>query len=357
MPTLGLENSSIFQGYKKEAFKESPHVQNDAQDSAQNLSAQRRREARLNKLRHWGRKRLPKYSILFTELAAIAAIVGYFYGGAVDTYLKFEWKLESNIGTSMPAPAFALIGNADDAAFATLNAGWRKCRFPSFSAGSCDEHFFEKPVNWDSSPYGNISYYLFDADEEVIFGKLSDQLLLQTDVNWNSKLLEAAYDTQAPYNPSLSAIMYDSRMTEDQLRQALTCNIVVWTEQPALGSNTYTIDEVTQTYDALGKLNLTILDPDCKSLAETLYTFKEGLATYRYRVSSSSTSFAYVCDQGNTTMKYDQPCVTQIIIRYGTFSTTQLTSVPGIEIKDIFLNIAAIAGGVQFVAWFMTIFQ
>ncbi|KAK5702155.1 hypothetical protein LTR17_022582 [Elasticomyces elasticus] len=323
---------------------------------SQALLTESRRKVRTNWVRGFASRKLPAGSIIGTEFVAFFAIVGYFYGSATHSYFRLVWESESNIVSSALAPGLALFGGYNDAASASFTEGWRSCTFPAYNT-SCDALFSERPAKWtDDSPYGTVAYYTFNATNSAKFTDPAQQLKLQTNVQWDSKQLKNLYNTSAPQNPTLHTVMYDQRLTDEQFREALRCGIIGWTEQPALGSSTYTIDQVTRTHDVLGKLTGEIPDPTCKTLAETLYKLDDGYIAYRYHVTSSGTSYANVCDTNGTGQSEDA-CVTQVIIRYGSFSTTKLTSKHGKEIKDIILDIGSILGAVQYAAWFFTIFQ
>ncbi|KAK6394228.1 hypothetical protein LTR65_002074 [Meristemomyces frigidus] len=158
----------------------------------------------------------------------------------------------------------------------------------------------------------------------------------------------------APQNPTLYSMMYDPRLTLEDLISCLSCGILGWTEQPALGSNTYTIDETISTSDTLGKISPVSNHTQCGDLTTKIYALKGGYTTYRYHLSSSGTSYGNVCDVNGT---YTESCVTQVLIRYGSFMVSSMTSIPGMEKTQILIDVAAIVGAVAYVAWFLTIFQ
>ncbi|KAK4896590.1 hypothetical protein LTR27_005508 [Elasticomyces elasticus] len=314
------------------------------------------RDDRMERFKGLWARTLPEWSIIGTELIAIFAIVVYFYGSATHRHFQLIWETESDIVASAPAPGFALFGDYHDAVSATFTEGFRSCTFPVYS-NSCDTYFPERPAHWtEGSPYGTIAYYTLNASDHIKFTAPGQQLKLQTNVKWDSEDINSDYNTKAPQNPSLYTIMYDPRLTDDQFRTALRCGIIGLTEQPALGSSTYTIDQVTRTHDKLGKLTDGIADSVCKTLAETLYKLDDGFITYRYHLTSSGTSYADVCDTKGTGQS-EAACVSQVIVRYGSFSTTKLTSKHGNEVKDIILDMGSIVGAIQYAAWFLTIFQ
>ena len=165
------------------------------------------------------------------------------------------------------------------------------------------------------------------------------------------------YAESTIFNPTLYSTLYDSRMTYDDLQSAFRCGILGWTEQPALGSTTYTIEETTTTSDSRGmyKLNTTV-PQDCQLLFDKLFTLPGGYRTYSYRLSSPgvTSGTADYCDVNGTTDNFNY-CISQVLIRYGSFRQTAIESKSGIEQKDILLNVAAITGGVAYVAAFLAI--
>ncbi|KAK5689011.1 hypothetical protein LTS10_000991 [Elasticomyces elasticus] len=313
------------------------------------------RDDRMERFRGFWARTLPEWSIIGTELFAILAIIGYFYGSATKTHFRLIWETESDIVASAPAPGFALFGDYQDAVSASFTEGFRSCTFPVYS-NSCDTYFSERPAHWtEGSPYGTIAYYTLNASDHIKFTAPGQQLKLQTNVKDSEDIIND-YNTKAPQNPSLYTIMYDPHLTDDQFRAAIQCGIIGLTEQPALGSSTYTIDQVTRTHDKLGKLTNGIADSVCKTLAETLYKLDDGFITYKYHLTSSGTSYTDVCDTKGTG-QFEQACVSQVIVRFGSFSTTKLTSKHGNEVKDIILDMGSIVGAIQYAAWFLTIFQ
>ncbi|KAK5746429.1 hypothetical protein LTR17_000809 [Elasticomyces elasticus] len=304
------------------------------------------RDDRMERVRGLWARTLPAWSIIGTELFAILAIVGYFYGSATKTHFELIWDTESDIVDSALAPGFALFGDYDDAVSANFTEGFRSCSFPVYS-NSCDTYFSDPPAKWtEGSPYGTIAYYTLNASDHIKFTAPGQQLKLQANVIWDSDNIMSKYKTKAPQNPSLYTVMYDPRLTDDQFRAAIKCGIIGLTEQPALGSSTYTIDQVTRTHDTLGKLTDRIPDSVCKALAETLYKLDDGFVTYRYHLTSSGTSYADVCDKKGTD-QFEQACVSQVIVRFGSFSTTKLISKHGNDIKDIILDMGSIVGAIH----------
>nr|OQO31469.1 hypothetical protein B0A51_01678 [Rachicladosporium sp. CCFEE 5018] len=310
----------------------------------------------------------PGFAIIAVEALAIATILPYLYKDALVKYRDLEWGIAGEIKDSALAPGFALFGNYNDAVSANFSLDYAECTFPSYNADKstiCPGNFDDSWKVWPSSPYGNVTYYTYLNTNQATFSPaptstepLGQQLLLKTNVYWDSVRIgnNMSYNTSSPQNPSLYSIVFDPSMTRDDLEQAMGCGFIGWTEQPALGSNTYTIDEIISTVDNLGLLTSQITDPACKALAVRLYTQDDGYRTYRYHVTSSGTSFGRVCDM-NGTANVAAPCTTQILIRVGSFFQTTLTSAHGIEWQQILIDIGGILGAVSFVGWFLTIFQ
>ena len=128
------------------------------------------------------------------------------------------------------------------------------------------------------------------------------------------------------------------------------------TEQPALGSTTYTIDEILHTFDDIGKITSASNDSVCVDLTSKIYALPDGgYRTYKYHISSSGISDASSCDTiPNATTTY---CVSQILVRYGSFVVSSMESKHGMEKKDMLIEIGAIVGAVAYVASYFTFFQ
>ncbi|KAK6431614.1 hypothetical protein LTR95_012227 [Oleoguttula sp. CCFEE 5521] len=318
-------------------------------------------------LRHWATKFLPAVSIIGVEVFAIAAIAVYLPTDALVRYRQLKWSIAGKITDSALAPGFALFGNYNDAVSAKFTLNYTECTFPSWQDGNrCPENFEDTVKNWTSSPYGSVLYYTFlNTDHNKKFtasissnAPQGQQLLLKTNVVWDSSSIgnNNSYNTLSPQNPSLYSIIFDPKMTGEDLKDAINCGMIGWTEQPALGSSTYTIDEIVQTVDTLGIITSQITDPACHTLAVRLYAQDDGYRTYRYHVTSSGTSFGTVCDR-NGTENVTQPCTTQILIRVGSFFQTTLTSIHGTDAIAILTDIGGILGAISYIGWFFTIFQ
>jgi hypothetical protein len=171
----------------------------------------------------------------------------------------------------------------------------------------------------------------------------------------NSQYLINRYNTPAPQNPTLYSIMFDARLTPTNFTNAIKCGLLGWTEQPALGSSTYTIDEIRRTSDKLDMIKPQDDTPECKALTKLVYALPGGYKRYRYRLSSSGTAFGYVCDRSSP--QYSQFCTSQVVIRFGSFVASSMTSVHGISKTEILLDISAILGAVSYITWFLTIFD
>ncbi|KAK0249998.1 hypothetical protein LTS09_014878 [Friedmanniomyces endolithicus] len=331
-----------------------------------------------------GTETLPRVSTLVIEVGAIAATLIYFWVGAQRWYFKDpKWNYQVDILDSLEAPGFALIGGYNDAVSAYLDSQWSSCSFPKWTNSgntSCVTMFSYGTMELPKEQQGPVDLFTFNNTGNdtfaTNFSTPFDQLLLQAHVTWNSRTINDSYKTLAPQDPTLYSMMYDPRMTQDDLEAALACNLLGWTEQPALGSTTYTIEEMVTIKDDRGILlsnnggadksvpmskslqqeNAQKSDTTCTAITKKLHGFPDGYRTFRYHLSSSGTSFSNICDFNGTT-QVAQACISQVLIRYGSFRTSSIESVPGKEKKDMMLDIAAIVGAVAYVGWFLTIFK
>lgn len=146
-------------------------------------------------------------------------------------------------------------------------------------------------------------------------------------------------------------------MTDQDLEDSLQCGFLGWTEVPALGSNTYTIDETFRTFDDLDKVEPLNESAVCKDLTTKLYKLDQGYQTYRYHLSSSGTSNGSVCDVSATNSTTLESCVSQVLIRYGTFMVSSMWSIHGMEQKDMLIDIGAIVGAVAYITSYLTFFK
>ncbi|KAK4950138.1 hypothetical protein LTR10_011115 [Elasticomyces elasticus] len=299
---------------------------------------------------------LPNASIIITEVAAFAFTIAYFYLSAVDKYFVLEWGVKTYVAPAVRAPGFALFGGYNDAASAHFTHERTKCFFPQWGNTSCEDMFPNNARTYEDGPYGNVTYYNFSPSDVTMFRRPTDQLLLQTTVTWNSSDLKEKYTMQAPQNPTLYSTMYDPRLNTSQFKTALDCGLLGWAEQPALGSNTYTIDEITHTFAKLGENSAHVTDQSCKTFINSIHKIEGGYTTYKYHISSSGTSFSSICDV-NGTVPFNESCTTQVLLRMGSFRASNITSKHGRNAVEIFTDISGIVGAVAYVAWYLTIFQ
>lgn len=86
-----------------------------------------------------------------------------------------------------------------------------------------------------------------------------------------------------------------------------------------------------------------------------MYSHKDpAYSTYEFDISSSGATNETLCDVGKN--EQAKPCISQLLLRYQTFSVTSLTSLPGIRRKDILINEGAIVGAVAFFLMFFAFF-
>lgn len=112
---------------------------------------------------------------------------------------------------------------------------------------------------------------------------------------------------------------------------------------------------VSRTSDFLGKIDTTRLNDTCGALARKLYSQKKpGYSTYLFDISSSGAVNGELCDVGPTGQA--PPCITELLLRYQTFSVPILSSIPGIKKTDILISEGAIVGAVAFFLMFFAFF-
>lgn len=90
-------------------------------------------------------------------------------------------------------------------------------------------------------------------------------------------------------------------------------------------------------------------DSNCSDFYERYLEQQEHTyAVYNFHISTMATSNISFCD---TALDPLASCVSQALLRYENQLVRIMESIPGIEKKDIMLNIAAIVGALQFVYW------
>lgn len=143
--------------------------------------------------------------------------------------------------------------------------------------------------------------------------------------------------------------MYDGRIAMD-LDIAIECNLVTFTEVPALASNTFTfeVSELTDEYQLIIQESDSITDT-CKDYLNWVYALHPPYRSYSFHFASTVITDTTLCDtRSNTTAS---SCIMQNRLRPGQPIVQTMESVPGVDQEDIWLNVAAILGGVQFLAW------
>jgi hypothetical protein len=157
------------------------------------------------------------------------------------------------------------------------------------------------------------------------------------------------YKEEAPQTPYLFATMYDARISS--LADAIDCGMFGVTEVPALASNTfmfastYVKDErhmMTPKGNATSNAGTRCSEVFDKALSLPDYT------SYAFHLASMPSTNASSCDiSTNSTNE----CVMQNILRLEKNLVQSMESMPGVKTSEIWLNLAAIVGGVQFLAW------
>lgn len=144
--------------------------------------------------------------------------------------------------------------------------------------------------------------------------------------------------------------MYDARLPD--LGKAIDCGLIALTEIPALASNTlmftasYIIDDRDMIFKSLD------LPGTCEDTFRSAYELHDPPYTsYSFHIATMPITDTSLCD---TSKNSEASCVQQNILRLEKHVIDQMESKPGVEPKDIWLNVAAIVGGVQFLAWWIS---
>lgn len=147
--------------------------------------------------------------------------------------------------------------------------------------------------------------------------------------------------------------MYDSRLPD--LGRAIDCGLIALTEIPALASNTlmftasYIIDDRGMILDTPD-----LADNTCKEIFQAAYELDSPPYTsYSFHAASMPITDPVLCDISTYS---NASCVLQNVLRLEKHVIDQMESKPGVEPKDVWLNVAAIVGGVQFLAWWVEAF-
>ena len=140
--------------------------------------------------------------------------------------------------------------------------------------------------------------------------------------------------------------MYDARLRD--LGVAIDCGLVALTEIPALASNTLTFSS-SYLKDERNLINLDEASDICRQVYQEAFELESPFYTvYSFHVASMPIANTTACD---VSLSSSASCMMQNILRSEKPIVQSMESVPGVEVKDIWLNVAAIVGGVQFLAW------
>ncbi|KAH7081956.1 hypothetical protein BKA63DRAFT_589852 [Paraphoma chrysanthemicola] len=306
-------------------------------------------------------------SFFIVEVFSFVLVLAYFYSSAIPQYESYKWDRETEFKIDLQPPAVALFGDYNDAVSASLMSDWSTCWFPRWTKNKttlCSEQFPNKLQWMHTETYGTVSYYHYKPADETQYKSISDQLDLQalvtlkqklTAVQGNSSDIRHWYNTQNPQGSVLYAVLYDQRLSTDELRLAFDCGILGWTEIPALGSNTFTIT-ASRVHDKFDKIDVK-RNATCHNFTSQTYAKDDPpYTTYRFHLSSSGSVNSSSCDVGVTGTPQNH-CLAQILIRYETFLVSTDTTARKIDKNGIFLNISAIVGAVAFVAAFLTMYE
>jgi hypothetical protein len=156
--------------------------------------------------------------------------------------------------------------------------------------------------------------------------------------------------------PTLYAVLYDPRLSFEDLDLAFSCGLLGWTDLPTLASNTFTITDVTHTTDRLGKIRLPADHPQpCRDLMSRVYALESpGYTTYKYHLTSLAPFHNHVSEAGT---EGEVSCVMQILVTVASLKVTSETSVHGISKWDIVNNLGALVGALTYIGGYLDIFK
>jgi hypothetical protein len=297
-------------------------------------------------------------------------VLAYLLCIATQDFHVFEWVTEVYPEKGFNAPSFGIFHGENDSAYANFSTTIpQKCYYPAYNFNNCASSFTSVST-FHSEVYGDLSGYLFDGSDTFLENS-SSKVLLQTFVNCrylnsyspssnshrlmydadNSKAISGGYgDTQAPQNPYLYFVIFDSAWSLTMFQDALDCGIIALSEMPALGSTTLGIDPYEVEDSDLKALSF------ANSTCRYLYDTHEPPLFFKSQLASTGVLSSVACDTSSTNYDSNHDCISQVIIRYETTYLTKYSSRRKKESNDILIDIGGIVGGVSFICWFFGIF-
>ena len=134
--------------------------------------------------------------------------------------------------------------------------------------------------------------------------------------------------------------------------EVLDCNRIITSQTAPVIANTSISFDVQQIFDSYERIHLTKSnDSDCASGFPSLLTNQsQPLSIYTPSIVPSP-----LIETGNCVEVLDgqQKCKISILLQMGSRILRKTTTIPGIAIVDIWLNIGVIVDGVQFIAWIL----
>ncbi|KAI1611951.1 hypothetical protein EDD36DRAFT_439843 [Exophiala viscosa] len=269
----------------------------------------------------------PRLSTYIATLAnaffCFSFVIIYLRADAIPKYNTSEWESHIGYNDSLFPPAFAFASGGDfnDTALASFVGGTTLCTFPQYSktnSTGCPVAAFNRTrqtLDIRSEAYGHLDAYIFNPHELLpknnTYVDLTDRVLLQVNVNYNSDDLEGDYTAQMLQIPYIFAVIYDPRI---DLATALHCGLVAFTEIPAMGANTITLSAQHVT-DDLGVVKPSDDKSTCSKIYTSALTMKNPPYTsYSFRLGSMPTSDLSICD---TKLSSNASCISQVLLRYG----------------------------------------
>ena len=141
----------------------------------------------------------------------------------------------------------------------------------------------------------------------------------------------------------------DSRINYDEV---LHCNQLISSQFAPVAADlsvTFDAEQIVDSYGFIDIPNTNALD--CASIFQTLLADRtKPLSTYTASIIPSPLITTGNCDVINDTQ---QQCQVSMILQLGSRILRTTETVPGISRLDIWLELGAIVGAVQFVAWIL----
>jgi len=145
---------------------------------------------------------------------------------------------------------------------------------------------------------------------------------------------------------SIYSTIYDRRITN--LSAAIECLLINPVRVPAHAYNTYSFS-ATYIKDDIELMRPARSDEYCWSVWQQALALEDpDYTSYSMKITSTQVTNGNYCSEALESATF---CPVVSTLRVDSFMVDTKESVRGVEYFDIWLNVAAIVGGVQFLAW------